>query len=124
MPTLPTSKKENGQATRLWEQNRKQAEKPFQEFIKSQKVIRAHEGSVGWQLRNGAPTKKTATTAEAVKATWKPPAPGDKLWRAGKVWRTAPRPHNLERQKHELLKIYETSSALLQECEHIMAYAP
>lgn len=128
MPTLPTPKKDHDQVGRAGDWNRKQAEKPFQDFRDARNEIRSHEGSVGWQLRNGKtcsiPIKKTAAAAASSSATWKPPNPGEKLWSAGKVWKTAPRTYNLERQKHELLKIYQTSSALLQECEVVMAGAP
>lgn len=94
--------------------------KPFHEFVEAQKEIRSQEGSVGWQLRNGngkiRSASATRTTTAVSGATWKPPAPGEKLWSAGKVWKTAPRAFNLEQQKYELLKVYEKTSALLQEC--------
>lgn len=123
MPTLPSSTAvvqspcgSSGRAERPWEWRRGKAERPFQEFREAQQEISSHEGSVGWQLRNGNPL--SASRAKATSgAAWKPPVPGEKLWKAGKVWKTAPRPFNLDRQQHDLLKIYETSSALLQECE-------
>lgn len=122
-PTMPTHK-DIAQQARPWERSRAQAEKPFQEFRQAQKEIRQHEGSVGWQLRNGKNCSEDSKKADVAPA--KPGAARkapEKLWQAGKVWKTAPRAFNLERQRNELLKISQTSSALLQECEAAISAA-